>query len=815
MLFRQIRFFLILLSKNFDSFKPRHNFGKEHKPSRLKLMSDNFLGSCYHSFVSFKEKIRVWVYGSEKEAAKHSILIEFFKHVKRIVFYLIFIFVITSLLDWCFLKYIIPLLGKYDYISNTFSLPSREFISVGLEIFVGGISAILGLIFALFTVGFQLYTDRYSEKVSDFINDETVSDYFFSFLIFTDTFSILTLLKLYYVKNLPFISFTFSAIFVAISVLGILVFKRHYMNSLKPVNLLNSIWSLIKEHISTVSNQCSYKYRSWSLVIYARNSVARYIEVIADMYRDLARSGNRNEASLVPLFLGNIMRDYLDLKKFIDKERGWWSFQRFERVKASDLTMFTIKANYELEGKGGLFIPKSDQDWFEDKVFNILEEITKDSVHDESGKTINSVLDAYKLILVGDYKKQVDTAPKVVPGSIQNQEFQTFDKAFGKFSDIYKLIDLNNDSSVTSLINNCFQIADGLLQPWDIEYFKKVISSFYHKGNYLNTSRNFQSDRLLPNWVREVLIDYWNRLEVEQVLEGKIVTPLNRFNKEIIDSITSKKNDVIYDRLKKLFKHTTDIAIDLIRKKKYESAGQFIKMQYEWMSRLLFLDEFNIADRFAADLRKNITLLTYVPMEIAIDLELLEQMEKGFFMSLYKRQKSVYKIYANALSLVMIITRNSTGNADPDEVIKMARLPVLWGGIAYVVSESEQDFSYVIAINNAIESIYMGDSFPKLIDAVIEIKTTRNIWWETTRYHSWYSNVLGKIDHDLKTDIAREDGEYGFDEVYVHPSKFIQNLKRFELMDEEKCIEGYGLWVKKRELIKKLLYILNKRAADE
>lgn len=763
------------------------------------------LGPAYSKYISIREQDRIWTYRLEKEAEKHSIIRDILRHSKWIATYLMIFFIISIFADNLFLR-LFPYLTQVPFVTQNFLLPPESSMEVGLGIFVGAISAILGLIFALYSIGVQQTNERYSEKVSDFINRESVSDYFFSFLIFTDIYSILILLKLHLIPGLPYISFLMASGFVALSLLGILIFRSHYINSLKPLNLLQTIWRICGDEFRVVTDQKSYKYKSWSIAIHARDNTNRHIGILADLFRDLVRNEKWSDASYAPIILGHITRDYVEAKKFIDKDRGWWFFQRYEQVKADDLNMFTIKANYELEGRGPLHMPRIADSWLEDKVIELLEEMTTYIVFDKSFKLANRVMDGYKEFLVGDYEERKGDKPKHIPGAIHAQEFDLFQKGLKSFLKVWEKIDFTKTEISTNFINNYFAITEGVMDEWDFDKAIAIAGSFY-EGDQLNTSKKFRFDSELPAYTRNILIDYWERLEVEQELENKIITPNDRFIDEVKGLLVQKRGEILTSYLTLIFDNSDLIVATLYKQKNYEYVGQFVKMQYEWVSRLLRLNEIKTAETFAFRIKKNVGYLAHLPRKVIVDMEMLEQVEKGFFVSLTKRSFPLFVVYARAAVMVLVIIRYE--ETDQNKLIRSMKLPLIWGGLAYLISEYEQDFRYIATLTRVLEKSFRPGGLIQALEAVAELHIVANIWWETTRYSSWYMGELNRISHAVGLRPFREDGEISFSEIYNHPSPFIQQLAMWEMVAEERCGEGFIDWLKKREEIKKLIYILS------
>lgn len=765
---------------------------------------DILLGPIYTKYISIRERDRIWTYQLEKEAEKHSIVRDILRHSKWVVTYLGIFLTISIIADRIFL-WLLPGLRQIPFLTQNFSLPPINSVEVVLGIFVGAISAILGLIFALYAVGVQQTNERYSEKVSDFIHRESVSDYFFSFLIFTDIYSILILLKLHLMPGLPFISFLMASGFVALSLLGILIFRSHYINSLKPLNLLQTIWRICLNEFRVVTDQKNYKYKSWSIAIHARDNANRHIGILADLFRDLVRNEKWSDASYAPIILGYITRDYSESKKFIDKDRGWWFFQKYEQVKADDLTMFTIKANYELDGRGPLHMSKVSGSWLEDKVVELLEEMATYIAADKSFKLANRIIDGYKELLVGDYEDQKGEKPKLIPGAIHVQEFDIFQKGLKSFLKIWEKIDFTKTDILTSFINSYFAIAEGVMDEWNLEKAVSVAESFY-EGDQLNKSTAFCFDNELPAYTRDILIEYWGRLEVEQQLEDRLITPKVRFTSEIKEVLLQKRNETLTTYLTLIFDNSDLIIATLYKQKNHEYVGQFVKMQYELVSRLLRLRETKTAETLALRIEKNAGYLADLPRQIVLDMEMLEQVEKGFFVSLTKRSFPLFDVYVKAAVMVLIIIRY--GETDQNKLIRSMKLPLIWGGLAYLISEYEQDFRYVITLTQVLEKSFVPGSMIPALEAVADLHITANIFWETTRYSSWYMGELNRIRESVGLRPYRERGAIGYSEVFNHPSPFIQQLAEWEMMAEEKCGEGFIEWLKKREEIKKLISVL-------
>jgi hypothetical protein len=782
----------------------------------ISLNKLSYLSAKYYRKIKFStERRRIRKYQLKSEIKDHRILGEIVTHSRPLLAYLLFITLITAGLDIAGL-WLVDWLRHFSSLRADLTLPTKAELGTGLQVYIASVSAVLGLIFALFAVSFQLTTDRYSQKVTDFINQEKVSSYYFQFLVFTDLFAIIVYLKLIIFGSLPLISFAAATIFVALSFLGILVFKSHHSNFIKPATMFNRLYSMALESIGVVSDQSSSNSKSWNIIIQARTRVQSYLGIIEALYRDLIRRGpsqteNWNDAAFAPLIASQILRSYTDKKRFIDTNKQSWATEKFEKVRASNLTMYSLKLQYELKGKGPLFTPEADSSWLENRIFNFLDEISNDIQKDSSDQLFVTLSEGYRTVLVGDKQKQVDAPPKTIPGAWQNQEFAIFDRVVRDFVILWQKIDICTSKAVINYLNDYFMVTSEVIEPWNYDKALKVAEGFYI-GDQLEPSKKFLRDYNLPAFFRDLLLDYWRRLEIEQAAEGKIITPVSQLSHELKKQFEDKRAELCGIYLALFFETSDQIIRKLAECSNYEVITQFIKVQMEWISHLMYTKQNELAEKFAPNVKENIRYLFLASKETLEDEEMLEQAEKGYFVALQEENKPAFAMYAQSLNVIRV--RRSIGETDQNILLREARLPVIWGGHAFALSELRQDTFWVKTIVKELERTFKPDVFQQLMDLVSDRAFSNNIYWETTRYLPWEQAMIGKIKRELTPVHAQGRGEIGFSMVYDHPSVLIRPLADFDIMFDDRAIKGFVEWVKKRDAIKRLLPILNRRGGE-
>lgn len=766
------------------------------------------------------ERKRIRRASRSEEYKNNKIISEIIKYSKRTLFYLFVAIVISTAVDLLG-SYLLGALQGNQYL-HIFLSPSSNALTTGLEIYIGAISAVLGLVFALYAVGFQLSTDKYSERVASFINQERVSSFFFRFLVFTDLFAIAVYLKLITFDHLPVFSFYLATMFVGISLLGVIIFKNHLVEFIKPVSLMGRLSELVTDEIFNVSKPNDYRYKSWNLATQSREKAAKNFQTLTTMYRDLTREDSRNgnrwdDAVYAVAFSGQLLRGYARRKRYIELDKQWWASETFEKVKADNLATYELKFQHEIKGTGPLFIPKPDPDWFENRVFEFLGQAEEDIPRDKTHKLFVRLSDAYKEIMVGDKEKQKDAPPRTIPGAWHSQEFSIFDKALKSFQGIRHNIDLNNEDTLGYYLNDYFATVTEVIEPWDYEMGLRIARSFYLKDGSFNTDTSFLVNYDLPTVYRSVLHDYWQRLEVEQKASGRIVTPQSALIAELTEVFNEKLQEKKEEVLKVAFTDTSNFVKELTTAKNMHSALQVIKIQMEWISHLMYSEQGDIADDLIKYMQKTSAYVYVASKDDLLEEEMLEQAEKGYFVAINEEKKRVFEVYARAL--VLIWRRSTIDEKDPDKVIRTMRQAVIWGAHAYAMSELRQDYFWVSTFTKEMLIHFPQDILIKIMELAADNPAgSSDTFWEATRYGVWERSFAAKVQNEVKQVMSDDPFEYGFSTHLDHPSRFIQSMGH-GVMDaflmERRAAESYVEWLKKRQAIGDIIKLLSERAGNK
>jgi len=821
-------------------FKKRRGSGDSNepyidkKPNLFKRGLDQIRGNAYFQLQDKMEKARVARYNRLNSIEEQGLGFQFASASRSMFGALLLViflaFVIDFSISWNLntlaqqgkdIKILTSLPLEYRIPIIDLKLPTIDFIQTFIGVAIAAISTILGLIFALYAVGIQLTTQTYSSEVSDYINNERVGNFFFKLLIFTDLFLLYILIEINLINIYPGASFLIALILITLSVLGVLVFKNSYILSLKPKGPFGRMLGETDKYITIATNRKSFAYRSASAIFHAKTGLRKTIGLIGIFFEDLKRAGNWNDAVYAPLVLSQVLVNYISKRKYIDTERGWWFFSRHKEVKGNDSISLVLKLNYELKGTGPLNIPTPDTNWVEDEILSWFKQFNQEvDGNKEKEKFVLQLISAYQAILFGEYEKDKNGHyKKTTIGAYGNQEFYIFNIFLNSFLDLFNKIDQNNEEIMSAYTMTFFAVCQSVIDGFEYDQIEKAISSMIGSDLKLGVKKEEVKRLDFPSKFYHKLNDYYERLEVEQHLEGQIITPKEFLVREIIDGLKEEETSEFIKQIDRLTKFQEQMALVLYKNKNFKSLAQLVRSRLEWFARLLYLNKYDLAEKYADVIPKLGVYIGLMPKDILVEVDFQLQIERMIFTACMENKPKLFDHLLRSLLLNLLTLNDGTDLTDKTQQaqwIKRNRILVILGGFVYLVSQFEQKQNILVDYVNTVEKVFKEGFFAKIVDALADVKGLglnmhlQLINSETSRYHFWFGQMHHKIDQLPKT---YDDIEHysGMQEVADHPSKFIREIS-FDLhFLEESIIESFSEWVQKREAVKELIKILKSK----
>lgn len=813
----------------------------EKKPHLLTVIFQTILGNLFYFYKKIEEWWRVWVFNFHKKIIKLGILAEIYKHSRFLLI------ILGSLLATSSIFY---------FLSNPFNLIlTRNDIATVLIAYTGGLIALLGIIFALYSVGFQITTAKFSSDVTDYLNTEDVGRFLFSLLTLSAIFSVVNLILQYGVAIVLWIPFYISTFLVITSLLAVLIFKDDYVTKLKPKRVFERLFNENLESIREVNwydsppikslklynrkNVRSFRlylpiHKSWSIVESSQKHVRNRLNILEEFYYDLIRDQKIEEASYGIFILGQLVAEYISVKHFIDQKNGWWFPNYQEVVRGDSPEIIPIKLNYEAMGIGRMGVTKKDYTWLEDKVLTFLKEIQDKTDFNKYPLIGNALINAYETILAGKYTRTIKGYEKNLPGVFESQDFDLFDTVLSQFIDLGLKVKTSEEcrgNFIEAFGRVKTTVVDGFLrrpfpgrtEDWK-EYLKSKIGSLIRNNKLVSKEEDIVSWKL-PSYFYRSIVSIWQQLGVEQQVENKIVTPKKWLIKDTIQKFENKEEEISSKYLELLVNHLIELTNKDVDKDHFYG-NYFCGILLSLFSQLIFQNKWNTLELLIKKHAiKFFDLFLKIDIKVFLDIELQEQIDRGVFKSLVKRKKEAYYFFLRLFFVAQIYLFDQLPKGELEAILRVSRRPLMLGALAYLISELDQDFSYVDWFTDFNEYYNPKVSLAEYYKGVIEIDRKGGFqffnvgYGEANRYRGYYRQVLNFISTLPKDYITTGSVPYGLHtrEVAKHPSKFIQKISEFDLSDMEECFDGFIEWLEKRwkekreKEIRKLIQVLNER----
>ncbi len=792
-------------------------------------------GYFYYQYVQIGEKLRTKLFNTHRKFENFQILFEILKHSSGLLIFLVVLCVLF--------------VSNQLYSINIFWLEKKDIVLI-LTVYAGGAIALLGIIFALYSVGFQTTTEKFSTKVTDYLNSEQVGRFFFKLLAFSALFSIVNLILQFASDNSLMHLFYLSTFLTASSLLSVLIFKDDYITKLKPqqvfkrlyresvkiiklVNLYNQpdVKSFSLYHTKNIRSFKLYHpiHSSWSLIGYFQNQLSDMLDIGNSLYMDLIKDRKYEDATFGIMSFAYLLAEYVSIKHFIDKKFGWWFPDEQELVKSSPHNI-PLKLNYESRGIGRLGQTIKNTDWVEDRILSFFKQIQENTDFQKFPLLGNSLINAYEITLAGKFSKTSKGYEKNLLGVIENQIFNLSEKVYQQFIDLgSKLarVEECNGNYINASMRIKTAMLDGLsvrsfpgkLVDWKPDITKKL--NMFTSGGHITVDSERIISWKLPKYFHETFVDILGKLSVEEEIERIVITDPEWLTKEVFELIKKKENEVIRKRI--------DLMIPSMAKLSAQSEDEVFKSYIggailSTFNQLIDQNRWKTIQTTVQKYRKELfKIFIVINTKQFVEAELRDQIDHGIFSALVKRNKVVFYFYLGLFYLTQSHLRQVLDKKDNQAILKTLRRPLMLGGLAYLVSELDQDSYYISTFTRQIEYLSNTQNIEDLYKQLIDIKKKGGFTFfnvgleEANRYRHFYRDVINSISELPKDYITHGSSLFGMSstETVKHPSEFVRKMASFRFSDMDECQEGYIEWLKKRRQVQNLIKVLKLKIKNE
>lgn len=715
-------------------------------------------------FYQFKEQSKIRRFKLSQEAKRQNLLFELLRLRWRFLALLVALIIVASAIDAL-------VTNKYSSVLAAY-YPSIGTVNAILGAIIAGTAAILAILISISLVVLQMGAERYRSRMIRFLIREKVGNYVLDLLAVTLLFSLWILFLVRANTLFPYLGLVVSCILATVSVVSLIIYRGHALSVFQPEGALRTVLSDIGDIVNKVAHPKATLGRR------VENHVRERVSASIDDIRELSTTllsdrKDDNEGATTAIALCRILQEYTCKKRLIPEASLWFLIQEVPLTPENGFTYTEMRQMYERLGLGEPRQSQPSLEWLERKILASLAHTREVAI--EKGFAIT----CYALVTGLD---------KTVQTCFEEQEFTILDGALDELSKLANGLNKENINGWGGeLLNTLGKLADRSLKELDTERVRQAISriSWRSPAEIYNVH--------LPRFFQDSLLTYQEKLATELLMEDCIVTPRDWIEREIMEQVVKREQEVRGKYYGWAIEELAGIASRALQEKAVNIAGNACYMKLLMIHRAIALDNLTIAlenlDSALKDISQAHSLLA---LDKRLRQNIFNELRTLCLRTIQLRNEGALRKCIDALC---IISRAELSLGEPGttaEPILDGLLAI--GSLAFVTSELYiGDKSHKI-VKIALKSSFNLSKLVTIFGKMVNIRGYGISWGiKAIQPYFYYFRPIFRQVHDLPKRLLYEGGEWSFPvEVADHPSQFIQkhSISSFgpEISD---CAEGF------------------------
>lgn len=765
---------------------------------RLPTPISKILGRILRVFRSVNERRLLQIYYARNESVNLGIIQQSIHFARRLMIWLIVLLIVAFLSDYLLSQIVNSLnIGQIGSLAIASDSPNADntinsaILSV-IQTYIGVIATIFGLFFALYIAGFELTTQQYSRDVAQYVNEERVSVFFFKWLLFAIIFNLAIVIRVWIVNSPAFGSFIFSTFVSLFSILTSLVYRSHSLLSSRPENIVRNLLAEFRHNLQLVTDKAQSEYNSVTVTKLSSDRVHKITIIIRDLYIDLMKKGDSRLAAIIPSAIAEMFYDYVSKLHLIRTNKTYWFPQTLQQIRRDEPFLGVVFSNFAIAGDGSMQLPIRNERWLQDLLIQLLDQFIDEAFglnEEQINDVIRGIILAYKRLLYGEHQHRFNGVIKL-DGLFDRQIFDEFEAVLSRLEKL--LVKINHSERLRAEYLNTLYLVNQMI----LEGFRQddVSSSLQLIETEPLPDKETIYELDLPNYLFILTQTYLDQLEVEQHIEGKIITPTSIIQQNMLQEIQSQEvariNDY-FNRISRIAREWDSTATSL------EQISS-LKARLNWLKKAISHKRNDIVDNFEAIFSPELlNVLQNVDTQLLIDLELHRDLDDLNFLTLVNREKRLFNDVTRIRIYVYLILINH--NTEFDRSIPLWRMILAVGCLSFGYSELDENSYWVTIYSTAVVDIYADSE--KLVSLFDFVSQGRTSWLDSMidySYRDIWFNAFEKEISQLPVIIEEPTSNRPFPHAYFdHKSDFIRSLgpdnyRRIGV--ERKCIKGYISW---------------------
>lgn len=700
--------------------------------------------STYHKL---KEHLKIYKYKFGEEISHQRIFWELIRNRWRSLFTLFTLVTICFLLDILFSRSLVPFVARqpwYDSLSNYIQFPSTQIIINLLNAIIQGVATVIGLLLSISLVVLELAANRYPHRMVRFLIEEKVGTYIVDILVTTLLFSLWTLFLLQRGTIIPYVSILVCVLLTSLSIVFLFVYRKHSLYFFQPRQGFLMVSNDARKKIYVIFERGTKLGRS--VTAYLRNIVQERIILMQDFLNVLLDKKNPDPETAYGLVaLSSILSLYIEGKRFISAQSEWFP-QRGVPVYEKDYAFGLTQIHEEL-ALGARTKQEPDIDWLDRQVLNVIDDVQRKAIGKGERKCLYALVITYK---------------ELIEKCFEHQEFSILDRVIKRVSDLGIEIVVKDYPEITNEFYNLIMlIVERSIRGSDLQFMHNVLT----KISWLSDNEVLLLK--LPKMFHEEILSYRKKLETELVIEGRILTPSDWIEKDVIKKISELDTSFCRKYYEESLKILSNLHKKVSSERRRPEIRSVLVAQLMAIRRALVLGRNSFASENIDGVLKQV-LKSYKDLEgeRKMCLDIFKEIELGCLNSIKEHEEKSLRKFFGALGYVYV---QETGRKKGAFLMDIAEALLVVMSFAFLDSEFYTGNKSYEMVEDIVSKIFDVDKLIKLFETM----TRRYDPSLTLRYHNWFKNIISERSKLPRIERKRK-GFRSPDLVYDHPSEFIQ-----------------------------------------
>lgn len=700
----------------------------------------------FSAYYKLKEYLKIYRFKFDEELSRHRIFWELIKRRWKSLFALSGLIILSFILDVLFFHFLAPVLADqpwYKSLVSYIQFPNTNIILSVLGAIISGVAAVIGLLLSISLVVIELAANRYPSRMVRFLVEEKVGAYIIDLLVMTLLFSLWTLFLLQRGVIVPYISILVCLLLASFSIVFLFVYRDYSLYFFQPYQGFLVVSAEVRKSIYAIFEKGTKLGQS--VTTYMRKRVQEKILLIQDFIKVLMDREDP-EAAIGVSALSSIVSLYVTGKRFLDVQSGWYPLIDVPYAEKDYISLQFVQP-YEEFALGTRMKKEMDTHWLERQILHMIEDAQRRALKENNRQWLIAIISGYR---------------DIVENCFEHQEFSVLDQVmkqlleFGVAESVKGYPEVMNE-----FYNLIFFIIEKSVRGFDLESLRDVLMDI----SWLS-DEEILSLRL-PKVFNEELLSYKSKIETEVTIEGKIITPPDWIETEVVDKISKLDSDFSKKYYDKALKILSDVHKIVSSKKRYQEIRNSSMVQLLALRRALVLGKNTLVSENIEGVLEQV-LESYKHLTAAKELrpDIFKELRLGCLNSIKGHDEKSLKKFFESLSIVSLLELNDKKSVLLNESVESL---FVVASLAFLDSEFYSDSDSFGIIENLIFKYFDVNGIVK----IFEVMTKQYDPGLTVKYHNWFKDILIKRSKLPMVEEKRK-GFKSLALVYDHPSSFIQ-----------------------------------------